>query len=106
MAKIYVGNKFKIRLDCKKDVNGQSDLWIIYEKPISGAIGRWQATGVGDFAEYNTIKDIDIDEHGIWDIQPFSDTLDVHGDKIPMEIFPPLIPWLSSILKGFLEGVE
>ena len=40
MTKIYVGDVVTFELDCKETVDGQDDLWILYKKPVSGAIGR------------------------------------------------------------------
>jgi len=106
MAKIYVGDVINFELNCKENVDGQDDLWILYKKPISEDIGRWEAVGVGNLATYTTLKDIDIDEKGTWEIMPYSDTYDVHGDEVEMPVFPPLIPFLESIQKVFLEGTE
>lgn len=104
MAKIYKGDKVLIKLDCKEDVDSQTDLWIIYEKPVSGAISRWEATGNGDFAEYTTEKDVDLDEEGTWKVQPWSDTHDVHGDIVKMPVFAPLVPFKSGSASAYLEG--
>ncbi len=105
MAKIYVGNVIDFELDCKETVDAQPDLWILYEKPVSGAIGRWPAVGVGTLATYTSIKDIDIDEDGTWIVQPWSDTFDVHGDAVEMQIFPPLIPFKTGSKSAYLVGV-
>ncbi len=104
--KIYVGDIVKFELDCKEDVDGQSDLWILYKKPISKDIGRWEAIGIGDLATYTSIKDVDIDEKGTWVVMPYSDVYDVHGDEAEMPVFPPLIPFQESVQKVFLEGTE
>ena len=106
MTKIYVGDVVTFELDCKETVDGQDDLWILYKKPVSGAIGRQEAVGVGDLATYTTIKNVDIDEKGTWEVMPYSDVYDVHGDEVEMPVFPPLIPFLESIQKVFLEGAE
>lgn len=104
MAQIFKGDVVLIRLDCKEDVDGQSDLFIRYQKPISGAVGQWQATGSGNYAEYTTTKDADIDEAGTWHIQPWSDTHDVHGDMVKMKVFEPLIPFSKASISVFMEG--
>ena len=106
MAKIFVGDVVMFELDCKENVDGQTDLWILYEKPVSGEIGRWAAVGIGDLATYTSIKNVDIDEKGTWIIQPYSDTFDVHGDEAEMPVFEPLLPFQESVQKVFLEGAE
>ena len=106
MAKIYTGDEVLIKLDCKEDVNLQSDLWIFYKKPISEEIGRWAATGNGDFAEYTTTPEVDLDEYGTWEVQPWSDTHDVHGDIVNMPVFQPLIPFKTGSKSAFTEGTE
>ena len=104
MAKIYEGDEVHISLDCKTDVDAQTDLWIIFKKPETGQVARWQATGVGDYAEYDTVKDVDLDETGEWELQPFSDTHDVHGDIIKMPVFEPLIPFKTDSVPAYLAG--
>lgn len=106
MAKIYVGDEVLIKLDCKENVDSQPDLWINYKKPISESIERWQATGVGNYAEYTTVKDVDLDEVGTWELQPWSDTFDVHGDIVEMGVFLPLVPFKEGSQSAYLEGVE
>lgn len=109
MAKIYMGDKVLIKLDCKEDVDSQTDLWILYQKPVANTretavVGRWAATGNGDFAEYETVKNVDLDTEGTWVVQPYSDTHDVHGDAVNMPVFAPLYPWKKSALSVYLEG--
>lgn len=105
MSKIYEGDEVHISLDCKTSVDAQDDLWIYHKKPESEITGLWKATGVGNFAEYDTIQYVDLDESGRWELQPYSDTLDVHGDIIIMPVFPPLIPARKGFIRGYLVGI-
>lgn len=105
MSKIYLGDVVEIILDCEESVDGQSDLYILYRKPVSEEVGRWAATGNGNSAEYTTIKDNDLDEVGIWVLQPYSDVYDVHGDTVKMAVFDPLIPFKRTTASAFLEGL-
>ena len=104
--KIFQGDVVLLNLDCKETVDGQSDLWIMYKKPVSLQIGRWGATGVGDFAQFTTIKNESLDEVGTWIIQPYSDTYGVYGDEVEMPVFLPLFPFEEATASGFLEGTE
>lgn len=103
MAKIYIGDEIKIHLDCKEDVNGQTDLVIRYKKPISGTLGEWPADGVGDYADYDTTQE-DLDERGTWEVQPWSDTHDVHGDVVDMPVFMPLFVNRTDSIPAYLVG--
>jgi len=104
MAKIYQGNVVEISLDCKEDVDSQSDLWIYYKKPESEIEGLWKADGVGNLAQYTTVKDVDLDEVGTWIIQPFSDTYDVHGDIVKLQVFEPIVPARKDSAPAYLVG--
>jgi len=94
-----------VDLNCVESVDGQSDLWVYYEKPVSGAIGRWSATGVLTQCQYTTVRNVDLDEEGTWVLQPWSDTYGVHGDKVEMQVFPPLFPFKVGSQSAYMIGV-
>ena len=75
-----IGKKIVLRVGM--DISGASVLRIHYEKP-SGTKGSWTATAESARSISHTLAASDLDEAGVWKVQPYA----VVGDEtIPGDI--------------------
>jgi len=65
----YVGDTPLIKYDCGETITDLSTTPKLYYKKPGGATGEWVATLTTQYAQWQTVAG-DIDEAGIWEIQP------------------------------------
>ena len=77
----------KITLNVGMDISGASALRIYYQKP-SGTKGHWTATAESARSISYTLAASDLDEAGVWKVQPYAVVGDeaIYGDIERFEV--------------------
>jgi len=91
-GRIHVGDVgTKITLDLETDLTLATAALIKYRKP-SGAEGQWTATVTETTKLSYTLQEGDLDEVGLWEIQPYVELPDWkgHGSVVRFYVYPTI----------------